>query len=532
MRHSVWKRMRRTASSNDVGASLISVLGVAVVLSLLIMTATMMVARQTIKSRQTQDWSAARSAALSGAQDFATRVADQGQGYITTFSQDTSNPAVDTNPTTSECDGSGQLIRATGGTQTRFCYRLLSHDVATGKVILEVTGLAGVGDKQEESKLTVEYGMGGGDALTRYSWFTDFGLTDPQLVGTTDPNCIDKYAWDGRPSSCPSTIIRGRTLDGRYHSNDWWEIDGNVTFNSGPITNAGPPPFFKPYNGGTGQLLGTPVTRVSLMKLPQHTGDLLKHVLPKHDTDPNTNRPGCLYEGQTKIVLNGSTMSVTSPNTSSVGPGCPSHGSTGAIPPIIYVKRASNTATCSTNRAAGFYNPSEVVRSGKPGINYDGCNGTLAVEGNVNGASVTMYAEEDAVITDDLTVSNTSSNDLMGVVAGGYVWIHNPITSLSPVSFVKPSGDRTIHASLSSLNHTVVVQNYWEGPPRGKIVSLGSALMKYEALYGTLSGGVLSGGYTGQHAYDERLGANSPPYFIKSTTSQFGIVSVSEGGSR
>lgn len=532
---SVWTRMRRAAASGDVGASLISVLGVAVVLSLLIMTATLMVARQTIKSRQVQDWSASRSAALSGADDFAARVADRGQDYINTFSTDQTNPAVDTNPATPECDGSGQLIRTSGGTETRFCYRLISNDVATGKVLLEVTGIAGVGDKKEESKITVEYGVGGGESFAKYSWFTDYNTNDPIVANYSADKaaiCTDVYRWNGRPKGeCSRSTTLGQTLDGPYHSNDWWEFYDDVTFTSPNVTNAGPPPFYEPFPNRTAQLLGTTVKRVPIIKLPQTTVALQKYVLPKHDTDPNTDRPGCLYEGQTKFVFNGTNFTVDSPNTTSVGAHCPAHGASGSIPPLLYVKRASNSATCATNRATSFYNPSEVTGTWTAQINYDGCNGTAAVEGNVNGASVTVYAEDEAVITDNLTVSNLSSSDKIGVVAKGFVWIHNPWSQITPPVFIKPSGDRIVHASLVSLNHTILAQNIWKGGRRGALKTHGSMIMKYQALFASFGGGgSILGGYEVQHTYDERLQDAPPPYFVKPTTGKFGIVSMSYMG--
>lgn len=529
-------KCQRGVLTRDDGVAIPTVIGIMVVLSLLMLLSLAIVSENTPRARATQDKSAARSAAHSGARDFAARVVERGDAYVEAFVNDDKNPAVDADPSTPECDGPGQTISSIDAEDARFCYRKIPTPANSGEVKLEITGSAGIGDKRKSHKMVVTFAAGGGENLTKYSWFSDYNINDPDVANRSaaeTAECVGRYRWQGRPKTCSRSTTLGKTLYGRYHSNDWWEIYGDVTFASAPITNAGPPPFYEPYwPNATDKLLGTPVTQVPLLKMPTNVDDFQKYVLPKHDNDSNTNRPGCLYEGQTKITLSGNKMSVSSPNTTNVAAHCPAHGAMGDIPPLVYIKRASNSPQCSSNQASGFFNASEMVPTGTAAkINYDGCLGTLAVEGQINGASVTLFSEDDTVITDDLTVLDKSTEDLIGIVASGFVWIHNPVSSMNPNVFMKPAGDRFVDASVTSLNRTILAQNAGLDPRRGALRSTGSMIMKYQALFGASTGnGIVTAGYETIHTYDERLNNLAPPFYVKPVSGQFGIVGISDVG--
>ena len=174
--------------------------------------------------------------------------------------------------------------------------------------------------------------------------------------------------------------------------------------------------------------------RAPTVPIPAGNQALLKYVTPKVDADPNTDRPGCLYTGATRIKFVGNQMKVFSPNTkaASTPPRCLDIANRGneqtkAIPPVIYVK--PTTGTLHLRRV-----PADHRRQRRddqhPDDELPPCRGTVYVEGDVTG-QVTVSGEDDIVVTANLTVTDRTNTDVIGLVAGNYVWVYHPVKCTS-----------------------------------------------------------------------------------------------------
>ena len=145
----------------------------------------------------------------------------------------------------------------------------------------------------------------------------------------------------------------------------------------------------------------------------------------KVDTDPNTDRPGCLYYGATRITFVGNKMKVLSPNTtSSATPSrCLTVSSRGSeqtkdIPPVIYIKPTTGSCTGVgyPQRISGY---NEMISSHT--TDYDPCRGTAFVSGNVSG-QVTVAADD--ATTASVKVSRRAS--AISTLTGRFVAITPP----------------------------------------------------------------------------------------------------------
>ncbi|MGB7981527.1 MAG: pilus assembly PilX N-terminal domain-containing protein [Candidatus Nanopelagicales bacterium] len=195
--------------------------------------------------------------------------------------------------------------------------------------------------------------------------------------------------------------------------------------------------------------------------------------------------------------------------------------------------------------------------------------GNVYVEGNVKGR-VTIAAENNVVVTGDLTIANTPAgaspgndpSDIVGLVAQNAVVVYHPVgvtswdvTKSGGGTFdcgnspedvptggkngstctysapTKPyqSGDLTnldylsppqlgpdsdrhrwIYASIQTLAHSFWVESYDAGAPPGDLSVRGSIAQRWRGIVGT---GSISTGYIKDYSYDKRLQTNSPPYF-------------------
>lgn len=335
----------------------------------------------------------------------------------------------------------------------------------------------------------------------------------------------------------------GDVVDGPLHSNDALQVNGPVRFTnprtesswnkadktelwwgSGKPSNAGSDPVYAP-----------------TISIPQANTQLLKYVLPKVDSDPNTDRPGCLYTGATRITFVGNQMKVYSPNTTAAGTPsqCLDVGNSGneqtkAIPPVIYIKPAAGTCT-----GVGYPRAGEDVINRRT-TDYDPCRGTAFVEGKVDG-QVTVSAEEDIVVTADLTLNDPLDTDIVGLVAGNFVWVYHPVevrkSGKSKDLLANKDAVRNIEAAILSLRHSFVVQNWAEGDKLSKGSDKGSKLRVYGAIAQKFRGPVGTGngsadpatGYLKNYVYDERLQVLQPPYFLAADNAPWRVVQVTDG---
>ncbi len=103
----------------------------------------------------------------------------------------------------------------------------------------------------------------------------------------------------------------GDVIDGPIHTNDALQIQGSSWFKDQRTETswANPPNANKRWWGsgtpssGTAAEPGYKPVYAPRLDLPPGNEGLLKYVQPKVDSDPNTDRPGCLYTGATKITF-------------------------------------------------------------------------------------------------------------------------------------------------------------------------------------------------------------------------------------
>ncbi|MDR3107932.1 MAG: pilus assembly PilX N-terminal domain-containing protein [Bifidobacteriaceae bacterium] len=198
---------------------------------------------------------------------------------------------------------------------------------------------------------------------------------------------------------------------------------------------------------------------------------------------------GCLYQGPTRIILNGAEMTVWSKETTENRAGCgsPSElaspgGATVPLPAdgLVFVDAAAGVAP--VRLAAGAIGgpagrempvmPSASAYTGAPPAavgavaygeavmlthqdKFDGY-GNVWVEGHMTGGNLTIAADRNVIITGDLT-TDRDDQDLLGILGGQAVEVHNPVLG----SLI---GEEDTDGNLVWVPHTATDQtalNHW-----------------------------------------------------------------------
>jgi len=536
-------------ASGDEGVALPMVLGTMFILTAFLLTSLGLALANMNPARADQDSKAALAAAQAGIDEYISQLSASGGQYWTNDGVDPANPAFDTIPATPACDGGGRSVPGAGVVTASFCYRVLTPKTVTaqaGYIDLQVTGSSSPpgGGREVSRTLTTTLRPEG---FIDFVYFTDVEVLDPVLLG--NPAGCAKHYYDGRDTQPGCLNIQWASrdeVDGPLHSNDALLVGGSVRFknarteSSWPEDKGGDPDRLW-WGSGEPEDDGFDPVYAATLPLPLGNQELLKYVLPKVDTNPNTNRPGCLYTGATRIRFVGSTMKVFSPNTTAAPPGCLNVSNRGSeqtlpIPPVIYVKPASGT--CS---GVGYPRPDELTDPKYvTTTDYSPCRGTAFVEGNVDG-QVTISAEDDIVVTADVSVQDRNGTDIVGLVAGNYVWIYHPIDEddYDPACIEPACPDKDdfenllddddtvdrVDAAILSLRHSILVQNWDMGDDLDDLTIYGALAQKFRGPVGT-SGGT---GYDKDYIYDDRLRVLQPPFFLAPESAPWRSVQVTDG---
>ncbi len=158
-----------------------------------------------------------------------------------------------------------------------------------------------------------------------------------------------------------------------------------------------------------------------------------------------------------------------------------------------------------TNADKGWNN--KVVPLPKNGVVYvDG--GALSLKGTLNG-QLTVGASGDIRVVDSVRYAddprlNPKSDDMLGIVAGKNVVIPK-----------EAPHDVEVHGVLMAIDKSIGVENYWEGPPKGKLTVYGGLIQANRGPVGTFNPGTgqKMSGYTKDYSYDPRMGRMAPPFF-------------------
>jgi len=531
---------------DDRGSVLVSVLGSMLVVSAFLLVSLGAVVQQAPAARRDQDSKAAIAAAEAGVEE-----------YISRLNADTNYWKTGADPANPAFGAAGRPIPGTTGAGS-FSYQLVSTPAQiaqTRALRLRVTGTAPAGPGRTISKtLTVTLRP---KSFLDFVYFSDVEVLDPAISGT-NALCAKHY-YDTPPRSARTDCGNiywgtGDVVNGAFHSNDAVEINGSPRFldprteSSWPaIQNAAPGTRTWWTQAGTNPPLPAFSPQYAPpLALPIGNATMLAYVEPDADGD-GTVGPGCYYTGETRIKFQGATMRVYSPSTSS--PQTPSrcldvadrgNEQVKPIPPVIYVDgttssctfgdlgypRAGEQYTVGSSTAVAW--KTSTTRGGwSP--NYDCTRGTAYVQGDAD-AQVTVAARDDVVITDDLTVTDgTTGTDIIGLVAGNYVWIWHPVNNGG--QNIASSTVHTIQAAVLALRHSFILQNWDQGNPLGALDIRGAMAQEFSGPFATGdAAGTVVDGYPNQSlVYDPRLAYLQPPYFLEPDSSPWTVATITDG---
>lgn len=506
----------------DEGTTLMLAVGMATVVLAFAVVMMQVVQVTTMKTRESADSTVAVAAAQAGIEDYIRRLTVSSGAYWKKGNDDVTNQALDTDPSTPQCDGPGVPVPGSNVESSRYCYRVVggtANSAEQGYVQLEVTGFSGPGeDREVERTLSVNIRP---RSYLDYMYFTDVEVLDEQFrdgLTTAQQEVCSKRYWgtDNRSgvSYCDAYSPRwfsGSTVDGPMHSNDTLWVQENPNFVGPMVTTASPVISGGQNWRGSGTPLGMRPTTIPVMPLPVDTVEIIKYTLPKTDTDENAYRPGCLYVGQTKFEFSGDTVTVDSPNTTDFAEGCPgSSGSSGPIPPLLYVKSTEGTCAEVSDLTISDEYTFDDGNSRAPDLNA--CHGTALVEGTVQGARVSVAAQDDLIITGDIHTPNTAEKDMVGLLANNQVWVRRQAAGSAVLATDRsPVTVNRIDAVIVSLRHSFTVENWGLQPHLGDLTVRGAIIQKYRGAVGVKSG-TSTYGYSKDYQYDSRLQNMQPPF--------------------
>jgi hypothetical protein len=339
-------------------------------------------------------------------------------------------------------------------------------------------------------------------------------------------------------------------------SNDALLITGNPLFN-GPVETAypgcepsasgvTPAPSACYRNGGSASpTFSKGISYSPQMVLPAVNTALQSQAVPA----TASGTAGCMFTGPTRIQFNSAgTMTVWSPYTTSVNPGCGTAAPSNETIPVpannvIYVQNVPSSqstpasASCAAGSIGGY------PQSGDASITYGVYNcreGIAFVSGTLSGR-VTVGADDNIIIVGNLTYAGgATGTDSLGLIAANDVEVYHPVSCsnwsngvcTAATNMTLPGGgtftNPTIDAAILSLNHSFLVQNYPLGASLGTLNVFGSIAQDYRGAVGTFSGSTAVTGYAKNYNYDTRLLYASPPFFLNPVSTSFTVLSVGE----
>ncbi|MDR1441356.1 MAG: hypothetical protein LBJ02_03050 [Bifidobacteriaceae bacterium] len=605
---------------NDEGMTMVAVLmGMSLTLVITLGSLGLMSA-STKYSRYDQDSELALAAAQSGISDILTELRvdptyldsveatkDDPNGYCQ--KEAAGGPAAEGDVFAHDCGwapdkkaGWQTLGGAEGGAYQRYHYAITEREDMAASFVVVSTGRSRDVYRSIEARLTREM-------TTMWLYFSNYGMTDPSNYETynldgaypgagkltseacgggwsvgsdlayswqlapSDPNSTKpprEYMSDGKSKDCVQGYwIDGITLDGPVHSNDTLYSAGGRF--GGPFSTANPscrsakaeaPSTWNKclQSGGYGDWAGPPPQYREVLQ-PPPVGTAKQMAL---------DGTGCLYQGPTRIILDGEYMKVWSKETTTERPNCGTmaelKSKAGARVPIptnslIFVDAAEGVAPKKIKVGAIGGEPGRELPLGSytgaapsAGAQYtqevtmahtnkaDGV-GNLWLEGHMTGGRLTIATDRSAILTGDLLTDDDES-DLLGVIAGDAIEIYNPViqtvkanaagtgwlagTMPSPLL---PSYrdqwptdydlDRSvfrIEAALHVVTAGFSVQNFKVSAVLGTIELFGSLAQNFSGPTGQFEWGpgnvpVPTGGYSEEFVYNTNLTEGPPLLF-------------------
>jgi hypothetical protein len=437
------RAMRSARARDDSGMALLIVIVSMLILTITASAALAYAVGSLPLSRHDQDSNGALAAAQAGIDDYIRHL-NQDDSYWQQTPPDCANQAL-----VGPAQPAGCLHSATPG----WAFVNDNGDLkgAAFHDDINVSGLGGNGStltvtatgrvNNVRRTLQAEVGRSGS---TQFVYFTDYEVADPDNL-VAYPNaegpadCTEVHWWEGR--SCANdcaeiTFIGGDILTGPVHTNDT-----PLTTNAGGLQ-----PEFKGYQYYPLSLESSDPACKNGTAANGYAG-CYRNQTPKFDKpagyapvlklDDNSDQmktyPGCDYVGQTRIKFTGDgrmtvwsaeTTAANSTTTATCGGTAP-NGVSIPVPDaqVIYAGNASSTHQCKAQEISNDLPLAGDVNMVQPD-QFCG-NGNVYVEGRLTGR-VTIAAQNSIIVTGDLTYTNPSGTDLLGLVAGNYVEVMHP----------------------------------------------------------------------------------------------------------
>jgi hypothetical protein len=413
-----------------------------------------------------------------------------------------------------------ELIPATGQTECDnddaggpgpIVSMLESSGPNTGSFRIRSTGYAG--NAQQSIVATFKR-----SSFLDYIYFTQLETSDPVVYGYPNPSAAltganaqcTKFIRDGRYSApIPGTggafcdrifFVTGDDIDGPLHTNDALMICGTPSFgrSAADVIEVSSPPqgWYTAAQMGVGgcgtsqpNFVGPFITTAPVLT-PPGTNGKLKSIAASSGTS---------YSCQTDIVLNGTSMTVTTGTGSPATVPFPASG-------VVYVSSANcaSTPSCSSS-----YSPFTATYPSSSDC------GTVRVSGTYSG-QLTIAADNDVVIWDDIT---RTGDGLLGLIANNFVRVRHPFSDTNDTvrgqcdGGSNLSGTQTnlrIDAAIMAIQHSFIVDHYDCGATLGELEVNGAISQKFRGAVGTTR----PTGYIKDYNYDDRLRYQEPPNFL------------------
>jgi len=360
-----------------------------------------------------------------------------------------------------------------------------------------------------------------------FVWYDEFETGDPALY-SAPPKEPEKYAvcgqvWGVRPGICNplnNYFINGESVNGPMHTEDHVGICGSPVFGRTVTDRI---EFRHAVGGDSGYSgeeacggLGTPVFKGT--HIPPNEVPSLKPPPGDEELEHIVEAPYHYHE-KTKIVLEGTTMTVTTHWGKTTGPESEREHTTSGVPfppgGVIYV-----SGGCPTP-----YSPYGPI----PAYNADTACGNLYLSGEYK-ESLTIASQNDIIINGNITTPVNAegvptTTALLGLIANNFIRLYHPLTAERPNAFYscgaaknspKDLNEPTIYAAMLAIKHSVIIDNFDCGEPnKGHFNVYGAvAALFSNGDTGVESAGTLVAGYSYHALYDDRFEAAEPPHFL------------------
>ncbi|MFY9488598.1 MAG: hypothetical protein WAP35_07895 [Solirubrobacterales bacterium] len=342
-----------------------------------------------------------------------------------------------------------------------------------------------------------------------FAYFTDREGMDPPVQ--SDPtyaaaNCTE-YFRDGRSSNTGCTEIQfgnDDEINGPFHTNDSiFALSGAVFGSPGGDDRIEISADTCPVRGQTRSGCGTTSPTYNGTLVTGSNAPVLQLPEANEELQIYAESPqGLVINGRSRIVMKSNgLLDITENGILRTDQSPPANG-------VIYIKNGVGCTNYNINQ--NYW--------------YPAACGTVEVEGTYT-VPLTIAAEADIVITEDIVAAATAPNAVLGLIANQYVRVRHYTTGDSagnlPSDSCSNTGTRrvnTIEAAILALQHSFMVDQWACGSGLGVLTIRGALTQNYR---GVVRRG--TSGYAKDYNYDYRLRYLTPPYFLTPSLSGWRI---------